>query len=638
MPAMRHAILLPALCAWFTAACPAVTPPAPCGPVPTANQTAWNDLEMYAFCHFTINTFTDKEWGFGDEDEAKFNPTAFDADQIVGTLARCGFQGVILTCKHHDGFCLWPTKTTEHNISKSPWKGGKGDMVREFADAAKRQGIRFGVYLSPWDRNNAHYGTPRYIEIYREQLRELLTQYGTLFEVWHDGANGGDGYYGGKREKRMIDRTTYYGWPETWALVRKLQPHAVIFSDIGPDLRWVGNESGQAPYPNWATFSPVGPDGGPASVGFCRTQNGSPDGKLWMPAETDVSIRPGWFWHAEENTKVRSAKNLLDLYFTSVGRGTSLLLNVPPDRRGLIHENDVAALTGFKQALDRMFATNLADGAKATADVTRGPGYEAAKVLDNDKQSYWAAPDDARAASLELTLPENRRFSVIRLREPIQLGQRIRKFAVDVRENGAWHEWIGNGSSVGPQVLLRGKPVSADAVRVRILEAAACPCLAEVSLWLEPSGVADTLAMADSKALPKKGWQATASGAATANPAANAIDGNPNTIWSTQDTKAAPQSLTVDLAAMHDLAAVTVLPRQDGKADAMVDRYRLEWSADGLTWSAPLVGEFSNLRANPVEQRINLPEGAKARHIRFTALSVLEGNHVSVAELGVIEK
>jgi alpha-L-fucosidase len=491
---MRHAILLSAACVCFAATSPAAPPPAPCGPVPSAAQAAWHDLEMYAFCHFTTNTFTDKEWGFGDEDPAIFNPTAFDADQIVGTLARCGFKGVILTCKHHDGYCLWPTKTTGHNISKSPWKGGKGDMVKEFSDAARRHQIGFGVYLSPWDRNSEHYGTPRYVEIYREQLRELLTQYGPVYEVWHDGANGGDGFYGGKRGRRSIDHKTYYEWPRTWEMVRKLQPKAVIFSDVGPDLRWVGNESGNSPYPNWATFSPVGPDGGPAAPGYCRTQAGSPDGKFWMPAETDVSIRPGWFWHAAENPRVRTPKNLLDLYFNSVGRGTAFLLNVPPDRRGLIHENDVIALTGLKSALDKMFARNLAAGAKAAADVTRGPGFEPAMALDDDKQTYWAAPDGKLTASLELVLPEARRFSVIRLREPVRLGQRIRKFAVDVRENGAWREWIGNGSSIGPHVLLRDKAVTADAVRVRILEAAACPCLTEVSLWLEPDGVPDTLA------------------------------------------------------------------------------------------------------------------------------------------------
>ncbi len=636
IPAMRLAVLSSALLLLSFAYGAAASPPAPYGPVPSAAQIAWHDMEMYAFCHFTTNTFTDKEWGYGDEDPAVFNPTDLDVDQIVGTLARCGFKGVILTCKHHDGFCLWPTKATDHNISKSPWKGGKGDMVREFADAAKHAGIGFGVYLSPWDRNNKDYGTPQYVDTYRKQLRELLTQYGPLFEVWYDGANGGDGYYGGKREKRSIDRATYYDWPKTWEIVRKFQPQAVMFSDAGPDVRWVGNENGIAPYPNWATFTPLTADGRPGTAGTCATQLGSPDGKIWMPTETDVSIRPGWFWHAHENDKVRSPKNLLNLYFNSLGHGSSFLLNVPPDRRGRLHENDVAALTGFKQALDRMFSNNLAAGAKASADALRGAGYEPDLVLDGDKQTYWATPDETRAATLDLTLPEARSFSVIRLREPVRLGQRIRKFAVDVRENGAWSEWIGNGSSVGPVVLLRGKPVTADGVRVRILESSACPCLSEVSLWLEPTDVSDNLANSSSKVLPRDGWKISASSERPDHPAAAAIDGKAGTYWSAG--KAAPASLTVDLGALHDLAAVTVLPRQDGQADSMVDRYRIEWSADGMTWSAPVEGEFSNLRANPVEQRVTLPAGTRARHIRFTALRVLEGKGVSVAEFGVVEK
>ena len=635
-PLIAAMILLPALLS------AAVPPPAPSGTVPSARQLAWHELEMTAFCHFTTNTFTGKEWGFGDESPAIFQPTDYDPDQIVGTLARSGFKGVILTCKHHDGFCLWPTKTTDHNISKSPWKGGRGDVVRDFAEAARKHGIRFGVYVSPWDRNNPAYGTPRYIEIYRQQLRELLTQYGPVFEVWHDGANGGDGFYGGAREKRGIDRNTYYDWPGTWAMVRKLQPNAVIFSDVGPDARWVGNERGDTPYPNWAAFTPVGQGGGDASPGNCRSQLGQPDGKSWVPAETDVSIRPGWFWHEQENTRVRSPKNLLDRYFQSVGHGATMLLNVPPDRRGRIHEQDVLALTGFKQALDEMFAHNLAAGARATADLTRGPGFDPGLVLDASKETFWATPDSARAATLELTLPEARRFSVIRLREPIRLGQRIRKFAIDTRSNGTWSQWIPNGSSVGPQTLLRGTPVTADAVRIRILESAACPCLSEVSLWLEPAAVADSTTPTHPNALPKTGWKITSSFETTDHPAAHAIDGKPDTFWCTHDAaqgeKGPPQTVTIDLGAVHELAAVTVLPRQDGTAHAVVDQYRLEWSPDGIHWSDPLTGEFSNIRANPIEQMISLPAGAKARQIRFTALRVLERNNVTIAEIGVIRK
>lgn len=623
----------------------AVEPPKPYGAVPSEAQLAWHELETYAFVHFTTNTFTGKEWGYGDEDPKIFNPTAFDADQIVGTLAKAGMKGVILTCKHHDGFCMWPTKTTDHSVAKSPWKNGKGDMVKEFSEAAKRHGIKFGVYLSPWDRNIANYGTPDYIKTYRAQLTELLTNYGPIFTVWHDGANGGDGYYGGKREKRGIDRTTYYDWPTTWAITRKLQPKAAIFSDVGPDVRWIGNEHGEANYPCWATYDPVGSDGGAPSPGNTRYQQGTTgtvDGKHWLPGECDVSIRPGWFWHAEQNNRVRSPKNLLNLYFKSVGRGASFLLNVPPDRRGLIHENDVASLQGYKKALDEMFANNLAKGAKATADQNRGKGFEAAMMLDDDKKSYWAAPDDVKTATVELVLPEARTFSVVRLREPIRLGQRIRKFAIDVRENGNWTEWEGKGSSIGAHVLLRGKSVTADAVRVRILESAASPCLSEVSLWLEPTDVSDSLAKADPNALSRAGWKITSSFETKDHPASHAIDGNPATFWCTHDAEkgeqAPPQSLTLDLGKEQPVAALTFLPRQDGSAHAVVDKYRLEWSNDGSTWSKPLEGEFSNIRANPVEQRVSLPAGTKTRYVRFTALGVLEKNNVTLAEIGVMTK
>jgi alpha-L-fucosidase len=265
--------------------------------VPSERQLRWHQLEYYGFLHFTVNTFTDKEWGYGDEDPSLFNPTEFDPDQIVEALAASGMTGVILTAKHHDGFCLWPTRTTEHCVRNIQWRGGKGDVVRDISEAARRRKLKFGVYLSPWDRNHADYGKPAYVDTYRQQLRELLTSYGPIFEVWHDGANGGDGYYGGAREKRQIDRRTYYDWPKTWELVRSLQPDAVIFSDVGPDIRWVGNEKGFANETCWATFDPVGPDGGPAAPGFVKDERtamtGHRNGSRWLPAECDVSIRPG---------------------------------------------------------------------------------------------------------------------------------------------------------------------------------------------------------------------------------------------------------------------------------------------------------------------------------------------------------
>lgn len=622
----------------------AVPPPAPYGALPTEAQLATQDLETYAFVHFTTNTFTGKEWGYGDEDPKIFNPTDFDVDQIVGTIAKAGFKGVILTCKHHDGFCMWPTKTTDHNISRSPWKNGKGDMVKEFSDAAKRAGIKFGVYLSPWDRNNATYGTPDYLKVYRAQLTELLTNYGPIFETWFDGANGGDGFYGGKREKRGIDRKTYYDWPVTWRIVHKLQPKATIFSDVGPGTRWIGNERGQAGYPCWSTYTPTTTDGSAPGPGTSMKDlgTGTPDGTQWIPGEVDVSIRPGWFWHAHENAKVRSPKNLYELYFASVGRGALFLLNVPPDTRGQLHETDVASLLAYKKAIDELFSRNLADGGKVKADQNRGAGFEAAKVLDDDKKSYWATPDGVKTATLEVTLPEAREFGVIRLREAIRLGQRVRKFAVDVRTNGEWSEWIKDGSSIGAQTLLRGKAVTADAVRLRVLETAASPCISELSLWLEPRNVPDKIGGNGTAAANRSGWKITSSFETKDHPAAHAIDGNPATFWCTHDAEkgeqAPPQSLTLDLGKEQAVEALTFLPRQDDTVHAVVDRYRLEWSNDGQTWSKPLEGEFSNIRANPVGQRVDLPGGSRARYVRFTALHVLEKNNVTLAEMNVVLK
>src|SRR5687767_1724959 len=328
-----------------------VAPPLAAGPTPSQSQLEWHAMEMNAFVHFSLNTFTGKEWGYGDEKPSIFNPTSFNPDQWVEAFKNGGFKGVILTCKHHDGFCLWPTAYSDHSVKKSPFKNGAGDVVKELSEACKRKGLKFGVYLSPWDRNHAEYGSPAYLEYYRNQLKELFTHYGPIFEMWFDGANGGDGYYGGANEKRRINGATYYDWPTTLSLVREIEPGILFFSDAGPGVRWVGNERGVAGETNWCTITPDTLFAGKA--GIERLLNtGSAEGNTWIPAEVDVSIRPGWFYHANEDSLVKSAEKLFDIYLTSVGRGSTLLLNVPPDRRGLFHENDVKALYGFKKLLD----------------------------------------------------------------------------------------------------------------------------------------------------------------------------------------------------------------------------------------------------------------------------------------------
>jgi alpha-L-fucosidase len=463
----------------------AVPPPQSFGPVPTERQLRWHEMEFYGFLHFTVNTFTDKEWGYGDEDEKVFNPTAFDADQIVSVAKQAGMKGLILTAKHHDGFCLWPSQYTEHSVRNSPWKGGHGDVVKEISAACRRHGLKFGVYLSPWDRNHKDYGRPEYVAYYRNQLRELLTNYGDIFTVWFDGANGGDGFYGGAREKRQIDNRNYYDWDNTWRIVRELMPGAVMFSDGGPDFRWVGNEDGIAGDPCWATLNMAGRYPGGSSA---HLNSGERPGTAWLPAECDVSIRPGWFYHASEDTRVKTPRQLLDIYYKSVGRGADLNLNLPPDRRGRIHENDIHSLTEFRRLLDATFSKNLAKAASLTASNIRGGAkqFAARDLLDGKRNTYWATDDNVTTPELVLSFAKPITFNVVSLREYLPLGQRVEGFALDQFKDGQWVEFA-KGTSVGNLRLVRGEPLTTDKVRLRITQSPVCPALAEFGLYAEPA-------------------------------------------------------------------------------------------------------------------------------------------------------
>jgi len=464
-----------------------VEPPSPYGPTPTERQLRWHEMEFYGFVHFTVNTFTDREWGNGDESEKVFNLTDFDADQIASTAEEAGMKGLILTCKHHDGFCLWPSKYTEHCVRNSPWKNGQGDVVRGLSTACHRHHLKFGVYLSPWDRNHKDYGRPKYITYYRNQLRELLTQYGDIFTVWFDGANGGDGYYGGARETRKIDARTYYDWDNTRRLVRELMPMAVMFSDAGPDFRWVGNENGIAGDPCWATLNAAGRYPGGSSEGLTR---GERPGTDWIPAECDVSIRPGWFYHAKEDGKVKTPEQLLDIYYKSVGRGACLNLNIPPDRRGQIHENDVASLREFRRILNATFAKNLAQGARLTPSNVRGGAkqYGAQNLLDQKAQTYWATDDGLTTPELVLEFSNPVTFNVVSLREYLLLGQRVEGFGLDQYKDGNWVEFA-KGTSIGNHRLVRSERVTTQKVRLRITQSAVCPALSEFGLYAEPSAL-----------------------------------------------------------------------------------------------------------------------------------------------------
>jgi len=460
-----------------------VRAPSAIGPTPTEDQLAWHEMETNAFIHFTTNTFTDKEWGYGDESPEIFNPTAFDAIQWVTVLKEAGFRGVILTCKHHDGFCLWPSKFTDHSVKSSPFLNGQGDIVKAVSDACKREGLRFGIYLSPWDRNRADYGTPSYVEYYRNQLKELFTSYGPVFEMWFDGANGGDGYYGGAREARKINGATYYDWPETLDIVREMAPHVLFFSDAGPGVRWVGNERGIAGETNWNTITPDTLFAGKPGIEKLLNE-GDENGTAWIPAEVDVSIRPGWFYHNKEDSLVKSGEKLFEIYLTSVGRGSTLLLNVPPDRRGLIHENDLRALKDWKELRDKELGKNYAFKAKTRTSNYRGKHdiFAPDNATDGNKETYWATDDDITNASIEVQLDESRTVKYVVLQEYIKLGQRIQSFTVDAWINNNWTQ-LANGTTIGYKRILRMGPVETNKVRINITRAKACPLISNVEVY-----------------------------------------------------------------------------------------------------------------------------------------------------------
>ncbi len=489
-------------------------------PIPSARQLKWHALEVIGMINFSTITYYGKEWGYGDEDAGKFNPTEFDARQIVRAAKDGGLKGLVIDARHHGGFCLWPSKFTEYSVKNCPWENGKGDIVGELAKTCREEGLAVGIYLSPWDRSHKDYGKPEYVTYYRNQLRELLTNYGPIFEVWLDGANGGDGYYGGARERRNIDRKTYYDWETTIAMIRELQPDACIFSDAGPDIRWNGNERGVSGTPCWAT---VNADGWAPGIADHKALNaGVRTGKSWIPAEADFPQRDKWFWHPGDHSK--PAADLVNRYFTSVGRHSAMDIGIAPDRRGLICDGDAAALKGFGDRIRALFATNLAAGAKAEG-----------LTLDFGKPTT---------------------FSVISLREDIRLGERVDDWALDAWEAGAWKEFAA-GTGIGARRLWRGNPIIAGKIRLRITHSSATPVISEFAVYLEPeaSRKEANLVSHIETGISKTGWKVVSASSEGA-PAGKAIDGNPATPWHTRSAagrQPPPQEIVVDMGASHEL-------------------------------------------------------------------------------------
>ena len=458
---------------------------------PSPRQLAWQELEFIAFTHFGTNTFTNREWGTGTESPSVFNPTDFDARQWVRVIRDAGMREVIITAKHHDGLCLWPSKYTDHSIKYSPWREGKGDVVGDVAAACREYGLKFGVYLSPWDRHEPTYGdSPRYNEHFRNQLRELLTNYGEISEVWFDGANGE-----GPNGKRQV-----YDWPSYYRLIRELQPDAVI-AIMGPDVRWVGTESGYGRETEWSVVPDIA--GNLDSIARASQQAalegafvprnlmGEDLGSrekilrartlLWYPAETDVSIRPGWFYHADQDARVKSPEELVDIYYSSVGRNSVLLLNIPPDSRGRISDADIRSLTGMRKILDATFRTNLVADAQVTATSAR-EGHGAAGAIDGDGGTYWTTQEGLCAGTLECALPAERTFDRAMLQENIRIGQRVEEFHIDALVAGEWKR-VAGGTTIGYRRLLRFPAVTASKIRLVIDRSRWSPAIATFGLF-----------------------------------------------------------------------------------------------------------------------------------------------------------
>ncbi|HUL44770.1 MAG TPA: alpha-L-fucosidase [Bacteroidota bacterium] len=448
----------------------------PVGPVPSAQQVAWQDMEFCLFMHFGPNTFTDLEWGKGTESEKVFNPTALDCRQWCRIARAAGAKGIIITAKHHDGFCLWPSKYSTHTVRESPWKNGQGDVLRELSDACREYGLKFGVYISPWDRNHPAYGTPTYNDVFVNMMKEIFSNCGPIYELWWDGANG----EGPDGKKQVYDFRRYEN------AIREISPKTVIFSDIGPDIRWVGNEDGEAGETNWNLLDTAGFGRGATAPPTDTLNRGNENGKYWIPAECDVSIRPGWFYHPKDDSAVKQPDQLMNLWLHSVGRGANLLLNVPPNRDGLISFQDSASLIGFKFLRDHFFGNNLAKSISAVSSSEKIISLSRI-LLDGDPNTYWIPDDGSVAQTLEIELPSTMPFNTVVMKEFLPLGQRIESFSIDLMDGGKWVPFA-SGTTVGHERIIPSTTVMSDKIRINILKSKSVPVLSEVGVYNSASG------------------------------------------------------------------------------------------------------------------------------------------------------
>uniref|UniRef100_UPI003AEF6BC3 alpha-L-fucosidase n=1 Tax=Phocaeicola plebeius TaxID=310297 RepID=UPI003AEF6BC3 len=583
-------------------------------------------METYAFIHFGLNTFNDREWGYGDTDPKTFNPTNLDCEQWAQTLVKAGMKGVILTAKHHDGFCLWPFEGTDYSVKNSPWKNGQGNVVKELSEACKKYGLKFAVYLSPWDRHQANYGTPEYLPYFYAQLHDLLTNYGPVFEVWFDGANGGDGWYGGAKDIRTIDRKNYYNYPRIYEMLDSIQPQAIIFSDGGPGCRWVGNEKGFAGATNWSFLRK-----GEVHPGYDKSyelQYGHPDGNQWVPAECDVSIRPGWFYHPEEDDRVKSPDQLVDLYYRSVGHNATLLLNFPVDRRGLIHPVDSAYAVRFHEMIQQQLKTNLVAGMIPKVSNERGGDFVASALTDDNFDTYWATEDGVTTADIEFSFDTPTRMNRMMLQEYIPLGQRVKAFVVEYLDKDTWLPVKLNEetTTIGYKRLLRFETVETKGIRIRITDARGPLCLSNVGVY-DAGNVSDSFVekVEDIESVPYLLPDVKA------EEAAKASDKQAQTTCFVEGDR-----LLIDLQEERLVSSLHFLPDQGEPNKGLIANYeiRVGVSKDAVNQLVKS-GEFSNIQNNPVMQSVFFTP-VKARYIELKATRMIRaGEPMGFAELGV---
>ena len=621
-----HLLSIPVVACCLSCTSGKVLPPEPILPVPEPKQVEWQQMETYAFIHFGLNTFNDREWGYGDTDPKTFNPTNLDCEQWAQTLVKAGMKGVILTAKHHDGFCLWPFEGTDYSVKNSPWKNGQGNVVKELSEACKKYGLKFAVYLSPWDRHQANYGTPEYLPYFYAQLHDLLTNYGPVFEVWFDGANGGDGWYGGAKDIRTIDRKNYYNYPRIYEMLDSIQPQAIIFSDGGPGCRWVGNEKGFAGATNWSFLRK-----GEVHPGYDKSyelQYGHPDGNQWVPAECDVSIRPGWFYHPEEDDRVKSPDQLVDLYYRSVGHNATLLLNFPVDRRGLIHPVDSANAVRFHEMIQQQLKTNLVAGMTPKVSNERGGDFVASALTDDNFDTYWATEDGVTTADIEFSFDTPTRMNRMMLQEYIPLGQRVKAFVVEYLDKDTWLPVKLNEetTTIGYKRLLRFETVETKGIRIRITDARGPLCLSNVGVY-DAGNVSDSFVekVEDIESVPYLLPDVKA------EEAAKASDKQAQTTCFVEGDR-----LLIDLQEERLVSSLHFLPDQGEPNKGLIANYeiRVGTSKDAVNQLVKS-GEFSNIQNNPVMQSVFFTP-VKARYIELKATRMIRaGEPMGFAELRV---